>query len=309
MSEEDKKKPDAVRARLQEAFAVSKSQAYALFTLRTLQVDGSPDAYVADLLRLLALSGHTHGGDDPSKDPVVIEQFISGLPVAFARQLRLSSAGQEMTIDGCVERVRALHLTETPKRGEQVDAVAATVSSGRQGGQDFGGPPTHAKSRCFHCHELGHLWRDCPQRVSKSRGRQELRWTEQSTTSSAGAVRCFFCDAKGHVKSECPDRKEWLASKNSATAAVAEKAAHCLCTTSSSACGDLPRIFTNVQPGGDEEQWERCRAVVDTCSVRTLIAAEFALRLGVDIKMGAGDLVALDGNVIGVKGMAKLEVQ
>ena len=34
--EEDKKKPDAVRARLQEAFAVSNSQAYALFTSRTL---------------------------------------------------------------------------------------------------------------------------------------------------------------------------------------------------------------------------------------------------------------------------------
>ena len=44
MSEEDKKKPDAMKARLQEAFAVSKLQAYPLFTSRTLRVDESPDA-------------------------------------------------------------------------------------------------------------------------------------------------------------------------------------------------------------------------------------------------------------------------
>ena len=36
-SEEDKKKPDAVRARLQEAFPVSQSQAYALFTWMSLE--------------------------------------------------------------------------------------------------------------------------------------------------------------------------------------------------------------------------------------------------------------------------------
>ena len=36
-SEENKKKPDAVRARLQEAFEVSQSQAYALFTWTALE--------------------------------------------------------------------------------------------------------------------------------------------------------------------------------------------------------------------------------------------------------------------------------
>ena len=93
-------------------------------------MDVSPNAYVVDLQRLITLSGHAHGGEDPSKKPVVIEEYILSLNVAgFARQLRLSSAGQELTIDSCVERVRALRLSETPKRGEQVDAVAATVSS------------------------------------------------------------------------------------------------------------------------------------------------------------------------------------
>ena len=37
MSEKDKKKPDVVRARLQEAFPESQSQAYALFTWMSLE--------------------------------------------------------------------------------------------------------------------------------------------------------------------------------------------------------------------------------------------------------------------------------
>ena len=82
------------------------------------RVDVSPNAYVVDLQRLITLSGHAHGGEDPSKKHV-IEEYILSLHVAvFQRQLRLSSAGQELTIDSCVERVRALRLSETPKRGE-----------------------------------------------------------------------------------------------------------------------------------------------------------------------------------------------
>ena len=74
MSDADKKKPDAVKARLQEAFAVSRAQAYELFKTRTLRVDESIDAYAADLQRLLALSGHESAGD-ADKDPVLWSSF------------------------------------------------------------------------------------------------------------------------------------------------------------------------------------------------------------------------------------------
>ena len=86
MSDADKKKPDAVKARLQEAFAVSRAQAYELFKTRTLRVDESIDAYAADLQRLLALSGHESAGD-ADKDPVVVfgriakRFFVSSSPV------------------------------------------------------------------------------------------------------------------------------------------------------------------------------------------------------------------------------------
>ena len=48
------------------------------------------DAYVADLQRLLTLSGHQSSDDDP----IVVEKFIAGLPTDFARQLRLRMAGR-----------------------------------------------------------------------------------------------------------------------------------------------------------------------------------------------------------------------
>ena len=50
-------------------------------------MDESPDAYVADLQRLLELSGHQVDGDT---DAVIVEQVIAGLPAEHARQLRMT---------------------------------------------------------------------------------------------------------------------------------------------------------------------------------------------------------------------------
>ena len=74
-----------------------------------LRVDESPDAYVADLQRLLELSGHQSA--DADKDPVIVEQLLKGSPVDLARQLRLTTAGAELSVSLCVDKVRALRLT------------------------------------------------------------------------------------------------------------------------------------------------------------------------------------------------------
>ena len=95
-----------VKGKLQQAFAMSKSQPYQLFTCRVLRVDESLDAYVTDLQRLLELSGHQSA--DADKDPVIVEELLKGLPVDFARQLRLTSAGAELSVSQCVDKVRAL---------------------------------------------------------------------------------------------------------------------------------------------------------------------------------------------------------
>ena len=78
LSDTDKADPDVVSDKLSSAFAVTKSQAYGLFVQRKLKPDESVGAYVADLQRLLGLSGHSATDDE---DTVVIEQFINGLPV------------------------------------------------------------------------------------------------------------------------------------------------------------------------------------------------------------------------------------
>ena len=96
-----------------------------------MRVDESPDAYVADLQRLSTMAGHKA---DDDKDPMIIEQLIKGLPVEFARELRLTMAGKELGVTGCLDVVRALkaatsdHLTRV--RGDVVVAAATTDEAG-----------------------------------------------------------------------------------------------------------------------------------------------------------------------------------
>ena len=85
MADDDRKTMKEVEAKFREAFSCTPAAAYRQFVGRQLKPDESVDAYVADLQRLLTLSGHQTSDDDP----VVVEQFIAGLPTDFARQLRL----------------------------------------------------------------------------------------------------------------------------------------------------------------------------------------------------------------------------
>ena len=92
LADSDQQVAETVRQKLVEAFSVTPSAAYRLFVSRRLKADESPDAYVADLKRLLQLSGHKQDGDS---DAVVVEQVIAGLPLEYARQLRMTLAGKK----------------------------------------------------------------------------------------------------------------------------------------------------------------------------------------------------------------------
>ena len=92
MSDGDRKDPKKVKAALETAFAPSAAEAYHLFVGRHLPLDETVDIFVADLQRLLKLSKHTLAAD--GKDPVLIEQFLSGLPAEFSRTLRLEHAAK-----------------------------------------------------------------------------------------------------------------------------------------------------------------------------------------------------------------------
>ena len=77
---------------------------------------------------------------------MVIEQFLSGLPGEFARQLRMS--GKDETIDNCVQYVRNLQSAEkacAPRARHGQDVSAATPDSSSAPVHGYGQVPRHGQ--------------------------------------------------------------------------------------------------------------------------------------------------------------------
>ena len=100
MEASDKADKAKVASLIHKSFNVTPSEAYRQFKSRKLLVDETLEAYLADLRRMLALAGHADTGE---KDAVVIEQFVACLPSEFQKELRLSSAGKELSVLECVD--------------------------------------------------------------------------------------------------------------------------------------------------------------------------------------------------------------
>ena len=90
MSDADKADKDMVHAQLQKSFSMLPGEAYSQYVRRRKRDDESVETYLADLRRLMRISGHKEKAD--GKDPMLLEQFLVGLPSRFADQLRLSIA-------------------------------------------------------------------------------------------------------------------------------------------------------------------------------------------------------------------------
>ena len=118
-----------------------------------------PDEYVTDLRCLLALAGYATANND--KDAIVVEQLLSGLPKNYAKELRLSFAGKEKTVSGCLELVRALREGDYDEGQAMVAAAAAAAGSG--GGYRTGRLFLSAVV-CHHCRKTGHIQKHCPKR-------------------------------------------------------------------------------------------------------------------------------------------------
>ena len=180
LADGDKKKVKDVKVKLEEAFRVSKAQAYKLFTARRLRQGESVTTYAADLERLAALAGHSVTADDA----MVVEQLITGLPGDFARQIRLSFAGEDIKMSALIEKVKALCVSSSDANSARNVAGAAT------------GPDSSSASStlCHHYHEVGHIRRFCPKRKGHH---------GSGSGMSVSRAVCFFCEKPGHFISEC----------------------------------------------------------------------------------------------------------
>ena len=118
IEESDKEDEDKVKARLEESFACSAREAYSQFVRRRKRDDETVDVYVSDLRRLLTLSGHKEAAD--GKDPVLVEQFLTGLPRRFSSQLRLSvaSSAADPTLSQLTKQARAFFCSCRRARGD-----------------------------------------------------------------------------------------------------------------------------------------------------------------------------------------------
>ncbi|XP_065185766.1 uncharacterized protein LOC135816500 [Sycon ciliatum] len=299
MKSDDKKKPDAVQKKMEEAFCMTKSEAYRRFKARRMRQEESPDAYVADLQRLASLAGDASPGDD--KNHSVVEQFLDGLPHAWAKQVRLSLVGKDQTVSACLELVRAVQLSDG-------DSVTAAVGTGAGTGSLAGGARGDKTSRksflCYLCNEVGHMKRDCPRR------KQGQQSGSSSKDGGGRGSTCYFCDRPGHRKPDCPDRKAWLASRQggSAAAAAGEEPSPALASVSVPSPGQLPRIKVDMWTTGNKDDVSRMTAVIDTGAVRSLLTKDQALSCGLAWSECESRLVALDGQSIAVLGKVAVNI-
>ena len=290
LSADDKKDPAKVKEALETAFSPSPAEAYHLFVARRLLLDEPVDAYVADLRRLLELSKHAISGD--GKDPVLIEQFLSGLPTEVGKTLRLAHAADPHTISQLVSKAR------TMQSSGGVERAAAAISP---------------SVLCYHCNQVGHLQRNCPRRGGGATGNSGGGGGGDRDRRSG--PRCFKCNQLGHIRRNCPKAKKGTSGGGggkSSTAAAAvssqDRTGTCLALVKSSS--DLVRVAVEVQPKRDassdcgQDEWTRFASVLDTGCTKSLMELALVEQLGLvhAVQQTEESLVSIDGKRLHIHG-------
>ncbi|XP_065176529.1 uncharacterized protein LOC135806289 [Sycon ciliatum] len=278
---------EVVHGALRAAFCITPAEAYKKFVARTLRRGESVDVYLADLRRFLRQSGHVEARDTSSgksSDPVLLEQFLLGIPQVLACQVRLQHALHCMTVDQCADQVRVLvsatQVSAAPVQGVRSATFAATSSSSSG--------PSKRSVLCYRCNKVGHIQRNCPQ-LPKS--------------PASGEPVCYGCKERGHVRSACPQRK------GCAGAAASEDVGHvCVASEIDGPAVALPRIFLPVKRC-DAVAFRRCVAAIDSCSTHTLVSRQLAEDLALEVTTSTPDIITVDGNTLKVLGSAVLDVE
>ncbi|KAF4700398.1 hypothetical protein FOZ62_004017 [Perkinsus olseni] len=146
---------EALFSAMASAFDPSPSEAWKAFQGRKYQQGESVDGYLADLRRLLILSG-----TQPESAPSVLsEKFCAGLPETVSAQVRLSAAPEgSLDLTTCLLRARV--LLHSPQGAMRTSRTADDKRQSRDGK----GSTHRRRIICFNCGQPGHVRRDCPRK-------------------------------------------------------------------------------------------------------------------------------------------------
>ena len=165
------------------------------FHRRKLRPGEALSVFMHDLKKLLGQA--MPDVDRAAHDPLLIHQFLAGLPDAVSRQIRAS--GETTTLDAVVTRARLLMSiddhsevavvakeAEVEKLHEQValltEQVAALSAANRAH------PKPLSQPRCYKCNQVGHLHHQC---------------TSYPSYRGAEVRCCFRCGQAGHIARYC----------------------------------------------------------------------------------------------------------
>ena len=153
--------------------------------------------FVYDLKKLLARAMPEL--DQAAREPLLLHQFLTGLPVAVSRQLR--ATGETYTLEAAIARAKLLMTIEDHGQAaavskdsameqlrEQVALLTEQVATLSTSNQAISQPRLRKLPRCFKCNQVGHMQRECPHCTSY-RG-QAFR-------------RCYTCGKQGHLANNC----------------------------------------------------------------------------------------------------------
>ena len=185
-----------VKAALEKAFcvncftidtrgsSVNGFTAFEQFQGRKYRVGEAPDAFLADLKRLLGLMG-----ESPIPVATLRCAFVNGLPQSVRRQLTCIPGVEAMSLEELLSTARGMLATTASERG--VCAVGLAADRGGQSGKGWAGNGRgrgravgNTPGVCFSCGKSGHLARDC-------------------TAATSPAVVCYRCNGRGHYARQC----------------------------------------------------------------------------------------------------------